>query len=115
MPAKWARVSPAILAAVTPLPGGQLIMATAAKKHLTIFVRSRRAPGAGRPEVKAAFTSAAHKTLGIPTRAERNVIVKREVSAAGLKTGVFRKKSRARPGSPLYGRVYELRPGARPA
>jgi hypothetical protein len=31
MGAKWARVSPAILAAVTPLPGGQLIMATAAK------------------------------------------------------------------------------------
>jgi len=108
MPAKWARVSPAILAAVTPLPGGNLIMATAAKKHLTIFVRSRRAPGAGRVEVKNAFTTAAHKTLGIAVRSERNVIVKTAVKAAGLKTGVFHKKSRARPGSPLYGKVYTM-------
>jgi len=83
-------------------------MATAAKKHLTIFVRSRRAPGAGRAEVKSAFTTAAHKTLGIASRVERNVIVKRAVEGAGLKTGVFKKKSRARPGSPLYGKVYTM-------
>jgi len=83
-------------------------MATAAKKHLTIFVRSRRAPGAGRPEVKAAFTAAAHKTLGIPSRAERIAIVASAVKAAGLRTGIYRKKSRARPGSPLYGKIYEL-------
>lgn len=113
MPAKWVRVSPAILAAVTPLPGGQLIMATAAKKHLTIFARSRRAPGAGRSEVKAAFTAAANKTLGIKTRAERNAIIARELRAANLRTGVFRKRSRARPGSPLFGKIYELGAPAR--
>jgi len=114
MPAAWARVSPAILAAVSPLPGGQMIMATAAKKHLTIYVRSRRAPGAGRPEVKAAFTAAAHRTLGIRARGERNVIIKRAVKEAGLKTGVFHKKSRARPGSPLYGQVYTIGAPAAP-
>jgi len=77
-------------------------------KHLTIFVRSRRAPGAGRVEVKSAFTAAAHKTLGIPARSERIAIVARGVKEAGLKTGVFHKKSRARPGSPLYGKVYTM-------
>jgi len=103
--AKWARVTPAVLAAVAPIPGGHMVMATAAKKHLTVFVRSRRAPGAGHPDVKAAFTSAAKKTLGIAARTERNVIVSREVTGKG--PGKIRKKSRARPGSPLYGKVYE--------
>jgi len=90
-----------------------MVMATAAKKHLTIFVRSRRAPGAGRAEVKAAFTAAARKTLGMAARSERTVIVKQAVQAAGLKTGVYHRKSRARPGSPLYGRVYTIGGGGR--
>lgn len=70
-------------------------------------MRSRRAPGAGAPSVKAAFTAAAHKTLGIRERSERNVIVSGAVRGTG--PGVIRKKSRARPGSPLYGKVYEMR------
>jgi len=107
MPATWARVSPAVLAAATPTPGGTMIMATIAKKHLTLFVRSRRAPGAGAPQVKAAFTAAAHKTLGIEQRSERNVIVAGAVRGQG--TGVYRRKSRAKPGSRLYGHVYETR------
>jgi hypothetical protein len=105
MPAKWARVSPAVLAAATPVPGGIMIMATIAKKHLTLFVRSRRAPGAGHPDVKSAFTTAAHKTLGLAMRSERTAIIKREVKGKG--PGKIRRKSRARPGSPLYGHVYE--------
>jgi len=108
MPAAWARVQPALLMAAQPMPGGTMLMATAAKKHLTLFTRSRRAPGAGRPEVKAKFTEAAHKTLGIAPRGERNVIIKKTVEGAGLKTGIFHRKSRARPGSPLYGKVYTL-------
>lgn len=112
MPAKWARVSPAVLAVATPMPGGTMIMAVAAKKHLTLFVRSRRAPGAGRADVKAAFASAAHGTLGIPSRTERNAKIAAAVKAAGLRTGVFRRKSRAKPGSPLYGKIYETRGGA---
>jgi hypothetical protein len=108
MPAAWTRVSPAVLAAATPLKGGTMIMATAAKKHLTIFTRSRRAPGAGRPEVKAAFKDAAEKTLGIAKRSERILIVKRGVEEARLKTGVYHRKSRARVGSPLYGKVYTI-------
>jgi hypothetical protein len=108
MPAKWTRVSPAVLAAATPIKGGTMIMATAAKKHLTVFVRSRRAKGAGRAEVKAAFTRAAHATLGTPSRVERNVKIQAAIKEAALKTGVYHRKSRARPGSPLYGKVYTL-------
>lgn len=108
--ATWTRVSPAVLSA--PLRGGTMIMATAAKKHLTIFSRSRRAPGAGRTAVKAAFTQAARGTLGNPDRISRNLHVQQAVKAAGLKTGVYHRKSRARAGSPLYGRVYTLGQGA---
>lgn len=107
MPATWVRVQPALLNALAPMPGGQMLMATAAKKHLTVFVRSRRAVHAGRPEVKAAFTEIAHKTLGIASRAERTAIVSRDMKARGLKTGIYRKKSHARIGSPLFGKVYE--------
>ncbi len=79
-------------------------MATIAKKHMTIFVRSRRAPGAGDPEVKAAFAAAAHKTLGEPDRVKRNKIIADAVKGKG--PGVRKVKSRAKPGSPLYGKVY---------
>lgn len=106
MPAKWARVSPAILTAALPLPGGTMIMATAAKKHLTLFTRSRRAPGAGHPDVKEAFTTAARKTLGEAERTKRNATIAAAVTGKG--PGKIRRKSRARPGSPLYGKVYEV-------
>lgn len=107
MPAKWARVNPAILAAATPMPGGTMLMATAAKKHLTLFTRSRRAPGAGHADVKAAFAAAAKKTLGEPDRSKRNAIIASAVRGTG--PGVIRKRSRAKPGSPLYGKVYEYK------
>jgi len=105
MPAPWKRVSP-----VMP-PTGQ-IQAVQAKKHVTIFTRSPSAPGAGRPEVKAAFTECAQATLGIPNRNERIAKVQSCMLAKGLRTGVYRRKSRARPGSPLYGKVYTKGPGA---
>jgi hypothetical protein len=106
--ALWARVTPAVLTALAPIPGGHMVMATSAKKHLTVFTRSRRAKGAGRLEVKEAFRRAAHGTLGVASRAERNMRIRDAVKGAGLKTGVLHKKSRARPGSPLYGHVYTL-------
>ena len=74
-----------------------------------MFSRSRRAEHAGRPEVKAAFAEIAHKTLGIPSRMERIAIVARDMRARGLKTGIYRRRSRARIGSPLHGKVYETR------
>ncbi len=59
MPAAWVRVSPIVLTAVAPKKwrrkSGHMIMATAAKKHLTIFYRKREAIGAGRKEVKDKF------------------------------------------------------------
>ena len=79
-------------------------MATIAKKHMTIFTRSRRAPGAGHPDIKNAFKAAAHKTLGEPDRAKRNAIIGDAVRGKG--PGVRKVKSRAKPGSPLYGKVY---------
>jgi len=104
--AKWARVSPMVIGAEVSMPGGMMIMATLAKKHLTIFKRSRRAPGAGHPDVKAAFTTAAHKTLGEAERTKRNADIGKAVEGKG--PGKIRRKSRARPGSPLFGKVYEI-------
>ena len=89
------------------------IQAVQAKKHLTVFLHSTSAPGAGRPEVKAGFTACAKQTLGIEGRQDRNVIMKKCMEGKGLRTGVIRRKSRARPGSPLYGKVYEHRPAGR--
>ena len=105
--AKWARVSPGLLSALTPMPGGTMVMATIAKKHMTIFVRSRRAPGAGHPDIKAAFAEAAHKTLGEPDRVKRNAAIAKAVAGKG--PGVRKVKSKAKPGSPLYGKVYEYK------
>lgn len=107
--AKWTRMSPAVLAATSPIKGGTMIMAVAAKKHLTVFVRTRhcRTPP-GRLEVKNAFKTAARETLGTKDRGDRNVKVQAAIKAAGLKTGVYHRKSRARAGSPLYGQVYTI-------
>jgi hypothetical protein len=73
-----------------------MVMATAAKKHVTIFRRSRSAPGAGSPDIKARFTQAAHATVGNPDRASRNASIS---AALGGKRGgrrVARSRSRAR-------------------
>ena len=107
MPAKWQRLNPIQLAIGGKGKNATMLMAVAAKMHVTLFTRSRRAPGAGHPHVKAAFASAAKKTLGIASRMERNAIVSSAVRGSG--PGVIRKKSRAKPGSPLYGKVYEFR------
>ncbi len=102
MVAKWQRINPAGLLLLGQ-KGGIMIMATAAKKHVTIFPRSRRAPGAGHPDVKAAFTVAAHKTLGIESRAERNAIISRDMVGKG--PGQEKYVSKARKGSKLYKKV----------
>jgi hypothetical protein len=73
---------------------------------VTLFIRSRHAPGAGKPSVKAAFTVAAHKTLGVAVRAERNAIVASGVRGTG--DGIYRRKSRAKETSPLFGTVKEI-------
>lgn len=99
MPAKWRRV--------IPLGGavGQ-IQAVQAKKHLTVFGRSPRAPGAGSPGVKAGFTACAKQTLGEPDSNKRIASVQTCMKGKGLKTGVYHKKSRARIGSQLHGTIY---------
>jgi hypothetical protein len=91
-----------------------MLMATAAKRHLTIFYRKREAQKAGRPEVKAAFTAAAAKTRGMAKRSERNEIIRREVTGKG--SGVYHRKSKSKY-PPLAGTVYEMKipytPGVR--
>lgn len=67
MPAHWKRIQPGNAPAI-----GQ-IQAVAAKKHLTVFLRSPSAPGAGSPEQKAKFSRCAHGTKGMTDRTERNV------------------------------------------
>ncbi len=103
MPAPWKRLRQ------PPMETGQ-IQAVQAKKHVTVFTRKPSAPGAGRPEVKAGFTECAKTTLGIANRNERIAKVKSCMLGKGLKTGVVRRKSRAKPGSPLYGKVYVKSP-----
>jgi hypothetical protein len=93
-----------------------MLMATAAKKHLTIFYRKREAKGAGLPEVKQAFTEAAAKTRGIPERSKRIAIIREEMIKRAVGKGVYRRKSRSKY-SPLMGKVYEVKvpytPGVR--
>lgn len=112
MPAAWVRVSPIILTGLSKTTwkrkSGHMLMATAAKKHLTIFYRKREAPGAGRPEVKKAFTDAAAKTRGIARRSERNKIIRDEMLKAKVGTGVYRRLSRSRY-APLAGTYYEVK------
>jgi len=70
MPAKWKRINPGMAP-----PVGQ-IQAVAAKKHLTVFLRSPSAPGAGSPEQKLKFSKCAAQTKGVPSRIERNTIMR---------------------------------------
>jgi len=85
-----------------------MLMAVAAKKHLTIFYRKREAPGAGRPEVKTAFTEAAAKTRGKPRRSERIAIIRSELLAKKIGTGEYHRKSRSKY-PPLAGEVYTMK------
>jgi hypothetical protein len=98
MPAAWQRINPIQL----QIPGkgkfAVMVMAVAAKKHVTIFSRKRTAPGAGHPDVKAAFTTAAHKTLGVDSRAERNSVIKSGVAGKGPGKRLVRSRSKAHPG-----------------
>lgn len=105
MPAPWKRISPA-------LPQSGQIQAVQAKKHVTVFQRSASALGAGSPRVKAAFTACGQATIGIESRQERNAKVKECMEGKGVKTGVFHRKSRAKPGSRLFGKVYTYGAGA---
>jgi hypothetical protein len=82
-----------------------MLMAVAAKRHLTVFYRKREAPGAGKPEVKDAFTAAATKTRGIARRSERNEIIRKEVTGKG--SGIYHRKSRSKY-APLAGTVYKV-------
>jgi hypothetical protein len=108
MPAAWTRVSPVTLETLALPKGGAMLMLTAAKKHLTIFKRTRRCRiKPGRPAVKEVFKKVAHTTLDIPERSKRIKIVKEGVLAAGLKTGIFYKRSRGK-GPKLYGKFYML-------
>ncbi len=65
MAAKWKRVMPQVTV-------GQ-IQAVQAGKHLTVFVRSPSAPGAGSPAQKLKFSKCAANTKGIKSRVERNM------------------------------------------
>jgi hypothetical protein len=112
MPAAWVRVSPVILTGLAKTTwrrkSGHLLMAVAAKKHLTVFYKKREAKDAGRPEVKAAFKEIAAGTGGIAFREERNEIVRREMIKRAVGTGVYRRKSRSRY-PPLAGKIYEVK------
>lgn len=102
MPAPWLRLE---LKAV-PAPG--MMMAVAAKKHLTIFYRRRkcRSPP-GRQDVKLAFKEAAAKTGGMPLRSDRIAVIKKEMLAKRLASGKRYLRSRSKY-APLAGKCYVL-------
>ena len=95
--AKWMRINPAQLM----MPGtgkmSVMVMATAAKKHVTIFRRSRSAPGAGSPDIKARFTQAAHATKGNPDRAVRNASISAAMGGRMRGQRVRRRRSQVVP------------------
>jgi hypothetical protein len=70
----WQRVAPMAILEMGQ-KGGMMVMAVAAKKHVTFFKRSRRAYGAGDPSIKAKFKAAAKKTKGVSSREDRNRII----------------------------------------
>jgi len=107
MPAAWTRVSPVVLETLALPKGGAMLMMTAAKKHLTVFKRSRRAKGAGRSAVKEKFKEVAATTLDIPERSKRNTIIKEGIEAAKLKSNVMYKRSRGK-GPKLADKFYML-------
>ncbi len=67
MPGKWKHVMPTMTL-------GQ-IQGVAAKKHVTVFLRSTSAPGAGSPEQKMKFSRCAASTKGVHNRTERNMML----------------------------------------
>lgn len=88
-------------------------MATAAKRHLTIFYRKREAKGAGRKEVKDAFIEAAAGTRGEPRRSKRNALLRAEMLKAKVGSGVYRRVSRSKY-APLQGTIYTVKLGYEP-
>lgn len=111
MVSTWTRVAVSALPPGAVLQrGGMMMMATTAKKHLTIFARSRRARGAGRVAVKQKFAELARQTGGMPDRMKRNAAIQAGMKSAGLRTNVVLKRSRSKYG-PLAGKFYRLSPG----
>jgi hypothetical protein len=110
MPA-WSRVNPVVLTGLSKTTwhrkSGHMLMATAAKKHLTIFYRKREAIGAGRPEVKDAFAKAAESTRDEPFREKRNALIRQLMLEKNIGTGVYRRKSRGK--FRLYGTEYVVK------
>jgi hypothetical protein len=106
----WARVSPVILQGLSKTTwrkkSGHMILATAAKKHVTFFYRKREAPHAGAKKVKDAFIAAAAKTRAIAKRSERNRIISDGVLGTG--SGEYHRTSRSKYG-PLAGTVYTVK------
>jgi len=99
MPAPWHRLNG------VPQQTGQM-QAVQAKKHVTVFMRSPSAPGAGTPAIKKAFKDCAKTTGGVADRLTRNATMQTCMKGKGLKTGVYHRKSRSKY-APLAGTVYE--------
>jgi hypothetical protein len=85
-----------------------MVMATAAKKHITFFARKREAPHAGNPKVKDAFTAAATKTRAVAKRSDRNKTIQSEMLRGKFGSGEYHRVSRSKYG-PLAGTVYTVK------
>jgi hypothetical protein len=101
--ASWVRINPALLMAPGTGKLSVMVMATAAKKHVTIFRRSRTASGAGNPQVIAAFRDVAQSTRGDPSRISRNAKVQQAMLSKNIHPG-YHTMSKAGVLSPLHGK-----------
>lgn len=97
MPGKWKRLGG------VPQQTGQM-QAVQAKKHVTVFMRSPSAPGAGTTKIKAAFSACAVATRDEPDRLKRNETMQKCMDAKGLRDNVRVRKSRGKYN--LAGKVY---------
>lgn len=104
MPAKWTRLD------MLAVPAPAKLMATRAKKHITIFVKHKPKKPPGRRAVKDKFAEIAATTGGEPIRSKRNTKLQAAMIAAGLKTGVYYKRSKSKY-APLAGKRYKLSKG----
>jgi hypothetical protein len=104
MPAKWSRLD------MMAVPAPAKLMATRARKHITIFVKHKPRKPPGRLEVKNAFRTAAATTGGEPIRSKRNEKLKAAMLTANVKTGIYYKRSKSKY-APLTGKRYKLSKG----
>ena len=107
--ASWTRVNPA---QIVSIPGKVKIMAVAAKKHVTLFVRNPPRSPPGKRSTKLAFKAAASKYTSLQDdrylmRSNRNEAIANEIRGK-TGDGYYYRRSRSKK---YAGKFFKLKPG----